>query len=760
MIRPPEPVDSAYPLSPATEAAPREEGFPLLDYLQLLWFRRRLIAVITLLVALLAWIHVNQLESVYTARSSLLIGVQEPRPVDPNTFFYQQYFGMNAIEEMEVLQSRGLAEKVITRLNLLARPEFNPALRGTERDLGWYLGWLNPVRWIPDSWKDTVRQAVQGEVVEIEPSADEIERGTMVRAVDIFLNKLKVESVEYSDVLLVSFSSPDPRLAEEVANTLPEVYIVDKLEAKFEATERVTNWLSEQLADLEEKVQESEQAVEMYRAQYGLTQGARGDILSEQLSSINGQLIIARAERAEAEARLAQVERLLQSGGAGVETAGDVMASQAVQQLRAQEAEIMRRVSELAVEFGPRHPRMLQVNAELEDVRDRITEEIDKVVLALENEVEVARTREASLAQSLAEAERQTGAQNREAVQLRALEREAAANRTLFETFLNRFKETSTTQGTETPDARVLSRAELPSNPSWPNRGRVFTVITLLGFLAACGLVFGLHLMNPGLLSPEQVEQELGVHAIGLVPKLEGRIAPHDHVRKRPNSHFVEAIDSLKIALKLSDPDARIKAIQVTSSLPEEGKTSLVIALGMVLARAGSKVVILDGDLRRSTIEAKLGLKDAGPGLTDLVIAERDELEPYIIHEPVTGVDIMRTGEARYVSATDLFASQRMRHIVGLLRAAYDYVLIDSPPVLAVADARIIGNLADKTLFVVRWDKTPKKVARAALSELHKSGTRLAGVVLQQVDLKRYGRLGYGESGYYYHHGRYGAYYG
>ena len=743
------------PIEPPTQ----DEPFPVLEYLQLLWFRRRLIVMITLLVGLLGYVYANQLQSIYTARSTLMIGVTDTSGMDFNQALYQRYFGMDSLEEVEVLRSRGLAEKVITRMNLLALPEFNPSLNADESSDGSLLRLLNPLNWIPEGWKDAVRGASTGELVAETPSEEEVERRTMVRAVNIFLSKLNAEPLEYTDIINIRFSSPDPRIAMRVANELPETYIVDKLESKLDSAERLSEWLSEQVRELEQKVRDSEQAVEMYRIEHGITEVAGGDLLAQQLSSINSQLIIAKAERAEAEARLAQVRRLLGVDGSGLESAGEVLSSPMIQQLRSQEAEVMRRSSELAVEYGPKHPRMLQVKAELEDVRKRIDEEIQKVVLGLENEVEVARTREASLEQSLREAESETGLQNREAIQLRALEREAAANRTLYETFLSRFKETSATEGTESPDARVLSRAELPGSPSYPNRKAIFGLIATLGFLGACALVIGLHLMSPGMLSPEQIEQQLGVNAIGLIPSLPGKDTPHQHVLEKNGSGFIEAVNSLNISLKLSDPDRKIQAIQVTSSVPEEGKTSLVLALAFTLAKTGQKVIVVDGDLRRSSVEDKLGVKAEGPGLTDFVIAETDDVSGFIsTHEP-SGIDLMRTGEGKYVSASDLFSSQRMREVVDLLKDRYDYVLIDAPPVMAVADARVIGQVADTTVFVVRWNKTPKKVARAALDLLRKSDVPLAGVVLQQVDLKRYGRLGYGDSGYYYHYGRYGQYY-
>ncbi|KAA9133078.1 polysaccharide biosynthesis tyrosine autokinase [Marinihelvus fidelis] len=751
-------MTSASPEGASLPESSASEPFPLLDYLQLLWFRRRLIVLVTLLVAVVGYLHVNQLTSVYTARSSLMIGVHDSRPVDLDSMLYQRYFGPEALEEVEVLKSRGLSEKVIERLDLLSHPEFNPSLRGA--DSGFSLAyWIDPRHWIPQSWKDGWRGARDGELIQVPPGEEELERRRMVRAVDIYLSRLSVTPVEFTDIIQIGFRSADPRVAAQVANELPEAFITDKLEAKLEASERMSGWLADQLAELERKVRDSEQAVEMYRAEHGLTQGARGDILSEQLSSINSQLIIARAERAEAEARLAQVNRLVAADGGGVETAGEVLSSPLIQEMRSQEAAVMRRQSELAVEYGPKHPRMLQVDAELGDIRNRIGEEIQKIITGLENEVEVARTREASLGSSLREAESRSGAQNREAVQLRALEREAAANRALFETFLGRFKESSSTEGTETPDARILSRAEIPGSPSWPNRGRMLATIILLGFVGACALVFALHLLSPGMFSPEQVEQELGMHAIGVLPRVEGKIPPHQHVIEKDNSGYVEAVNSLKIALQLSDPDARIKAIQVTSSVPEEGKTSLVLTLGTVLAKTGSRVIIVDGDLRRSSIEKKLELPADAAGLTDYMIAREDAVEPFLLHHEGSGLDILLSGDARYVSASDLFASKRMRQLIERLKQDYDYVLVDAPPVMAVADARVIGTIVDKTLFVVRWDKTPRKVARAALDQLRKSGTDIAGIVLQQVDLKRYGRLGYGDSGYYYHYGRYGQYY-
>ncbi len=480
-----------------------EDPFPLFDYLQLLWFRRRLIIAVSVFVAILGFIYVNQLKPVYTATSTLMIGATKTQVVDIEQVLNRQFYGNEAVAEQEVLRSRSLANKVIERLNLLKYAEFNPALAVDEEE-GFlsFTRYLNPKTWVPASWKKYIKEAISGKVEYVPPSEEEIAHNKLALATDIFLSKLTINSVQWSNVLVIDFDSYSPVLAARIANDLPEAYMFDQLQAKYDATEKATAWLTEQLAGLQVQLGESERAVEIYRETHGLTKGTTTNIQDEQLSEINSQLIVAKADRAQAEARLAQLTRLTGTDGEGMEMAGDVLSSPQIQQLRMQEAEAMHRESELAVEYGPKHPRMLQVKAEIEDIHQRINKEIEKITLALQNELELARTREQSLENSLRESERESGDQNREAVQLRALEREATANRLLYETFLNRFKETSSTQGIETSDARVISAAEVPPYPSYPNKKRSLMIITILGFMAACGLVFTLVLFEPRYTQP------------------------------------------------------------------------------------------------------------------------------------------------------------------------------------------------------------------------------------------------------------------
>jgi succinoglycan biosynthesis transport protein ExoP len=745
------------------------QSLPLLDYLQLLWFRRKLIIAITLFVAVIGYIQVNEIKNVYSASSTMVIGLPESQVVDIQEVLSRSKSLGDVASEIEVLRSRVLAIRVVERLDLLNYPEFNPSLRVPEKKFFDFIKYLNPKTWIPVCWKKAFKEATGNETVRqvpaaaAPPSEEEAEeqkyKQRIATATNILLGKLNVKPVDWGKVIDITFTSLDPKMAARVANDFPEAYIVDQLEAKFEATEKANAWLTEQLQEMETKVVESERAVEFYRDEYGLAENQGSTLLDTQVSELSSQLIIARSELAEVNARLLQLRRLLEGGGQGVETASEVMASALVQQLRSQEAQALSRQSELSVELGPKHPRMLQVQAEIIEIRQRVRDEVQRIAIGLEHETEFARTRVASLQSDLRAARGETSAQNKEAIQLRALQREAAANRALYETFLNRFKETSSTQGLESSDARIISAAEVPGWPSYPNRKRMLTQYILVGFLGACGLVLALQMLNPGMMSPEQVQTVLREFVIGLIPITPGKNTPHDYVLEKPNSGLVEAINSLKFALELSDPDNPVKAVQITSSVPEEGKTTLAIALARVLAGSGKKVILVDGDLRRSSIGKKLDMREKHKGLSDLVVAGNPELSEFLLRDEKGGVDFMPTGTAKYANATDIFSSHRMKEIVEMLKSKYDLIIIDTPPVMAVADARIIGRVVDKTIFIVRWDKTPRKVARAAIEQLHRSDVDIAGVVLQQVDLDRYGRMGYGDSGYYYHYGRYGKYY-
>lgn len=724
----------------------------LLKFFHTLWLRKRLLMIVTFSLSILAILSIYQLVPRYTATTQLLIGINSAKVVDIEQVITGNFKGDSAVlGEMEVLKSRELAHKIISTLYLDQYAEFNPALRKPG-----FFSQFSLKNLLPESWLEAAG------LKKIDTrSEEEKEEARLTGLTNSFLGKLKVSQVKRSQVINIGFESEDPKLAAKIANEVADKYIVGQLQAKFDATKKATSWLNGQLGELREKVESSERAVEQYRKNHGLLEVKKEVGLSQQqLSEVNSQLFIARAQRAEAEAKYQQVEAIARSGR-DIDSVADVLNSSLISSLRQQESQVQRKYSEMLVEFGPRHPRMIQMKAELEDIQAKVQSEVKKIAAGLHNNLEVARARESSLSASLKQMESKTSGSNQAEVELHALEREASANKALFETFLGRFKETASTQGIEQADARVISFAEIPLGASYPKKNLLLMASIAGSLFIAIILVFILEMLNPGVRSPEQIQSLFNMSTLGIVPKvMDSNVIPHEYLLAKPQSALAEAVNTLRISLSLLNPDAEVKSLLVTSSVPGEGKSTLAVLVARHSASAGQRVVLVDTDLRRPTVGKMFKLKADTLGLTDLLMNHDLSINDVLVEDPDTGMKILARGKSAFVNPVDLFASQRMKTLIDDLRERFDLVVLDTAPVMAVPDTRILTGLVDKTIFVLNWDSTPKKVVHSALQVLNNDGhSNIAGIVLQKVNLQQYGRYGYGDSGYYYHYGRYSQYY-
>ncbi len=722
------------------------------NILQSLWLRRRLLAIVVLTVLVISTLLVYQLTPRYTATTQILIGIKAQKVVNIQEVVSEISQDDKALlSEIEVLKSRELAHKVINSLHLEQYSEFNPELKRPG-----FLDQYKPSNWIPDSWK----QASGSEAFDTGNEEDAANK-KRTALIDAFLSKLTVTPIRGSQVITVAYESLDPKLAARIANAIADKYIVGQLEAKFEATKKATDWLNDQLADLKQKVEDSEFAVEQYRKEHNLIEvGKDLGVNQQQLNDINGQLIAARTLRAEAEAKYQQVETIARSGG-DIDSVVDVLNSPLISSLRTQEAEIERKYSEMLVEYGPRHPKMVQMHAEIEDIKKKMRADLSKITATLRNAMDLARARERALEGSLRQLTGMTSRDNHELVQLRTLERESAANRAMFETFLGRFKETSSTQGIEQAEARVISKAEVPLGPSFPDTNKFRLLSVVISLLIGLIVVVVVEMLNPGVRSPEQIQQLFNLPTLGLIPLLqeEGE-SIQDYLITKPQSALAEAINTLRISLSLLNPDDDVKTVLITSSVPSEGKSTLSAMLARYSAKSGQKVVLIETDLRKPAIGKAFGYEKGQLGLTDLMSNHDLTLEDVLIEDAATGLMFLLRGKAGYINPVDLFASKRMRNIIKQLRERFDLVIMDSAPVMAVPDSRVLSHLVDKTLFVINWDSTPKKVISSALHLLERDGkSNVVGSVIQKINMRQYGRYGYYDSGHYYHYGRYNNYY-
>jgi capsular exopolysaccharide synthesis family protein len=750
---------SAYPstspgdvISGLFAAAPAADAIDLRELGRRLWRRKGTIFGTAVTLSVLALLVIWQITPRYAADTYIMIEPRQQQVVDFTAVLSGLPADFETIEsELEVIRSRGLMAKTIRKLRLDRDPEFNAGLRPPSA----LQSLFDIRRYVPEEWIT----AIFGSEEQTELSERQMAERLQERLTNILLGRLEVEVQGKSRVLKVSFESESPRTASDVVNTLADFYIVSQLDAKFEATDRANRWLAERIAELREKVDISERAVERFRQESGLIQGEGSTLAAQEISELNTQLVVERTKRVEAESRLYQAQRLLRSQGSA-DTALEVINSPLIQSLRSQESEVERRIADLSEELGSKHPKMIAVRAEIHDVRRKITGEVERIVGGLRSEVAVANARESTLLRALENLKVEAGRLNTADVRLRALQREGEANRSLLETFLLRSKETSSQESFQEADARVLSRAATPEQPSFPNKKLFLLLSIVLSFGVGLALALAIEQLDHGFRSMDQVATMLGVAPLGLVPALTGSWSatksPETYVLRRPNSAYAESIRSLHTSLLLSNVDDPPKVIMIASSLPHEGKTAVSLSLAHLLASLGQKVVIVDCDLRRPRLHKSFGVSPQ-PGLIEYLSREA-ELEDVLCRHEASGAYLIPAGSP-VLSPPDLLASENMRKLLAQLKQNYDSVIIDTAPTMAVSDTRVLSRFVDKTVFVVRWASTRREVATAALNQFREIGADVAGVLLTIVDAKKHAGYDFSDSGYYsgaikkYYHG-------
>ncbi|WBQ14325.1 polysaccharide biosynthesis tyrosine autokinase [Hyphomonadaceae bacterium BL14] len=720
----------------------------LIDLSQLLTvFRRRfwtLIAVGALVFTTVAVVTL-QMTPKYTAVSSVLLNVRQARVVDIEAVLSGMAPDSAMVDtEAEVLRSRALVGAVVDRMDLVSVPEFNADLQ-------------------EPGLVDAIRSSLAGFVRALVPAGgralaqDEEEQQVRERVISALKEAVSIRRSGLTYVVNISVTSENPSLARDIANTYGDLYLLTQLEAKFEATERANVWLNERVDTLREEVRVREQAVAQYREQAGLIDAQGSTIAEQQVADLNSQLAIQRAERAESLARLNAVRSQLDRG-VSADTIGEVLRSSTIQDLRRQLAEVTRRQAELLSRYGPRHPQILTARRELADIEDQIDREIQRIVASLENEVNIANQRVRSLEQSLSETRGELAQNNSAIVRLRELEREAEASRALFESFLNRFRQTSEADGLAEADARIVSAASLPLAPSAPNLMLNLALGLVLAGVAGVGVVFVLEMLDNGLNSEADIERQLGVAHIASVPLIKagllkrlggnsGGADPGQYVVDKPLSSFAEAFRTIKSAIRVSAIDDTAQVVAITSAVPGEGKTTLSLCLGRVSAMAGARVIVVDTDLRRRLLTKALA-PDVPAGLLEVLSGSVD-LDAAIATDEATPLHFLPLRDATF-TPQDVFSSRGFGELLDTLRERYDQIILDTAPVLAVADTRVIASQADAVVVTARWRKSSVNIVRRALQELRASKARVLGVTLNGVDMEAQARYGYDTSGYYY----------
>ena len=633
--------------------------------------------------------------------------------------------------QVEVLRSRALASQVVDALHLERDPEFNGALRPPGR-IAQFLG----ATWAPQDTSHLT--ALQHEQI-----------------VNALMGSLDVRRVGLTYTIGITATSFDPNKAAALANAVVQAYLTQGVDAKVDQTNSAASWLSDRLTQLRQDVQTADAAVEQYKIQNNLMSGEGATTLTEQeVSTVNGQLAQARADEAAQDARLATATQQIAAGSNGGDVA-EALNNPVVQSLRTQQAQASAQLADLQARYGDKHPDVVKAKRSLADLNAQIQTEIQRVLSNLKALAQAAHTRTASLEASLGQTKGSLAGNNRDLVQLKQLQSNDDAAKAIYEAFLERYKEALAKQGVQSPDARVISQAKLPTMPSWPNKKLAIVVALVLGFGAAGASVAVAELLRQGVSSSAELEEAFDLPALAELPTLastiEGlqqrnrRLDPVAYVVAKPLSRFAEAFRNLRASIASCRPGTPVKVVAITSSLPGEGKTTTAMCLGRTAALAGARVLVIDCDLRQRSINRMLSIEPPC-GLIEVLNGAVPVTEA-LVHDTDTGMIVLPVAKSAF-TPRDLFGSPPMARLLSELRRDFDLIILDTAPALAVADTRVLCPLADAVVMLSGWRRTPRRAVLAALKALDAPDIFVAGMALTQVNLREQARVGEGAGVY------------
>ena len=700
-----------------------ERTIDLRQYLNFVWRNWMFIASVTAFVFLVGLIYLVRASPLYTAATQVLLEQRERAPgLDAivNDGGISDYYLEN---QLAILRSDSLLRRVAIK-------ELAPSTRESEA-------------------------AAQSK--EDQESAEAAIRDGINR----LRGALGVSRGGRAQIVTIAITWEDPIRAGQLANAVADAYVVDQLDARLESAKRASGWLSDRLAELRRQLRDSEETVAKFRQEHGLTRsGPTVALNDQQLAELNSKLIAARTDAAEKKARVTFIAELA-SGKKTLDSLPDSMlsASSGMGALRGKLAEASQREADLLARYNSRHPAVVNIEAEKRDIERSIAAESQRMEQTIKSEYALAKARLDAVEQSMRQATGQGELDNEDAVRLRELERTAAVNKTLFEELLQKAKITDEQATFRARDVRVIMPAQA-GGQTFPNARRTLLMALFAGLGLGVAGALAIEMLKPGFTSSREVEDALGIPVLGSVRKMNKSQLVKDgksillplYQLHYPLSPFSESMRTLRSGIHMSDVDRPPKVIHVTSSRPGEGKTTIAVSLAISAAfSSGLKVALLDADLRHPTASHFFKL-DQEKGLVDLLVGAATVDDVLRFHKDLK-LTVIPAG-SKTLNPPDVLGSERMKALITHLRATFDYVVLDTPPVGPVVDPVIVSNLCDKTIFVVQWASTPRELVETSVQQIS-SHKRIAGVVFNYINQNRAKKYG----GEYYHGKYYEKYY-
>lgn len=666
---------------------------------------------------------------IYQAHAKLLVEPESPNVVafkevvDPNMSkldYYETQIG--------ILRSRSIARSTIDARGLWSDPELGA--NGQRRIGTRIMGWFAPGE----------RQL---------PAPDET--SAQSRAIDAFLARLRLDYRADNRLVDVCYRSADPRRAADVANTLAEVFIADKVALKLQASKAASDWLQARLAEQRGRIQASEDALQRYRElNPDVTVINQDHVAAQNLADLSTAAIHAKAERIDAEAVYAQLTAIQQNPTAA-DTLPSSLSNAYIEQLRADLAALQRDEATKSQRMGDRHPDMLKLRSAITRTQGQLALEVGRIAESVRKQTLALAEKERGLTGALEAQKRQVVGTSRKAIEYAALEREAASDRQLYQGLLQRAKEAELSSELNATNVRIVDRAEVPQTPVFPRRGLNMLLALVVGLPLAVGIALGRERLDDRIKSPEEITSGLRIRFLGTaptVPKSVTRLAgPIVNGQEVPD--FAEALRAIRMNVLLSATARQARTLLVTSTGPGEGKTLIASNLAVTLAQAGRRVLLVDADMRRAQLHTVFGLP-SGPGLAD-VLQATSAMAEVVRPTTIKGLSILTAGQAPAMPG-DLLQEHTFADAMASVRDQFEWIVIDSSPVMVAADAIALAQAATAVVFVIGAHMVNAHQAKVALDRLAPSGAKIIGAVLSRADDDRQSPYSYSRYAGYYKH--------
>lgn len=702
----------------------------------------RVVIIGTVIGAIFGIGYIATSQPLYTATSQVLIDDRRVRAVEDVSALTDGGFDTAKIDsQVELLRSEKIALAAINSLDLTNNPQFMEAKSSMVGDaIGLVRSMLNFRAWFGEP--------------EAPASDANLTRSRL--ATEALLNSLYVSRVGLTYVLNISFTSHDPNLAAGISNSISESYLVDQLEAKYDATRRASTWLQSRIQELKEKSLATDLAVQKFRAENNLI-AADGKLVGEQqLEELNSQLIMARSATAQAEARYTRIRDIIDTGQMDAAVT-EALNNRVIGELRSNFLESSKRYNEISEKLGPDHIQAQKFKNEMEGYQRVIFGELGRIAESYRSDFEIAKSREQALRDNFETLIGETASANKVLVTLRELERESETYRDLYQSFLERYQKSVQQQSFPITEARIITRANPPQNASHPKKAIILALAVIMGGMA--GTAFGAlrEFRDRGLRTGDQVRDRLGLEFLGLLPAVQSRplkpfarqdsadaavrvVEPTNTIMRQvldnPLSGFSETLRAAKIAADLMLPDKQSKIIGTVSAFQREGKSTVSKNFASLLANLGARTLLIDCDLRNPGLTRSIAA-NAEAGLIEALLEDRP-FQSLLLVEPESKLFVLPAVVKQRVSHTsELLSSPAMKRLLTSAVDTFDYVIVDLPPLAPIVDARAVAGQIDAFLFVVEWGETPRHTIRTVLENDARIRDKCLGVVLNKVDTNR-----------------------